>query len=151
MIRWLGRLATMLWLLAAVSASANELLIARSPLAFEEAMLALQDSIRQHGYTLSRVQRVDIGLTTFGYKTDKYRVVFFGRPEEIRRLSHAYPDLIPYLPLKIAIFAENDQTLLVTANPVLLERFYRHPELKSVFERWARDIQAMLDEVREAE
>ncbi len=78
-------------------------------------------------------------------------MVFFGRPEEIRRLSHAYPDLIPYLPLKIAIFAENDQTLLVTANPVLLERFYRHPELKSVFERWARDIQAMLDEVREAE
>jgi len=148
----LGRLATLLWLLtAAISASANELLIARSPLAFEEAMLALQDSIREHGYTLSRVQRVDIGLTTFGYKTDKYRVVFFGRPEEIRRLSRAYPDLIPYLPLKIAIFAENDQTLLVTANPVLLERFYRHPELRPVFERWARDIQDMLDEVREAE
>ena len=63
---------------------AEDIVMARSTLPFPEAMLALQESIRAHGYTLSRVQRVDIGLTGMGYKTDKYRIVFAGKPDEIR-------------------------------------------------------------------
>ena len=59
----------------AVPVNAEEILMARSLQPFPETMLALQDSIRDHGYTLSRVQRVDIGLTGMGYKTDKYRIV----------------------------------------------------------------------------
>ena len=43
-------------------------------------MAVLQHAIGTQGYTLSRVQRVDIGLTESGFKTDKYRVVFFGKP-----------------------------------------------------------------------
>ncbi|RMG29335.1 MAG: DUF302 domain-containing protein [Gammaproteobacteria bacterium] len=144
-------LVILLLLVASAPSTARELLIARSPAAFAEAMLALQESIRKHGYHLSRVQRVDVGLTTSGFKTDKYRVVFFGRPDEIHRLGHAYPDLVPYLPLKIAIFAEGDQTLLVAANPALLKRFYHHPKLAPVFDRWARDVQTILDDVRTAE
>jgi len=60
------------WLLMHIPvANAEDIVMARSTLAFPEAMLALQESIREHGYTLSRVQRVDIGLTGMGYKTDK--------------------------------------------------------------------------------
>jgi len=96
---------------------ADNLLMARTSLSFPEAMLKLQDSIRNHGYTVSRVQRVDIGLTKSGYTTDKYRVVFFGKADLVRRLSDEYPQLIPYLPFKIAIFAEGEETLIVAANP----------------------------------
>ena len=68
-------------------ACAEEIVITRSVLAFPEAMLALHESIRAHGYTVSRVQRIDIGLTGMGYKTDKYRIVFAGKIDEIRELT----------------------------------------------------------------
>lgn len=133
------------------AASAEDLLMVRSRAAFEESMLVLQQAISDQGYVLSRVQRVDIGLSEFGYKTDKYRVVFFGKPDEIRDLSARYPELIPHLPLQIAIFAEADETLLVTANPLQLSEAYANPELDKRFARWEKDMQVILEKVRKAE
>ena len=130
---------------------AQDLFMARSRVPFAEAMLMLQEAVREQGYTLSRVQRVDIGLTNMGYQTDKYRVVFFGKPEQVRRLSREHPELIPYLPLKIAIFAEETDTLLVAANPRRMAEFYNDKELTAVFDQWAEDIQAMLDRLQKAE
>ncbi|WP_297527950.1 DUF302 domain-containing protein [Thiohalobacter sp.] len=138
-------------MLAAGALAASELMMTRSPQPFAETMLALQEAIRERGYQLSRVQRVDVGLTTFGYQTDKYRVVFFGKPEQLRRLSAGHPELIPYLPLKVAIFAEADETLLVAADPREFERFYPAEDLVPVFEQWARDFEAIFDRLRELE
>lgn len=141
-------LALLVWLTPAQS---ENLIMVRSQHSFPETMLQLQKQIEQHGYVLSRVQRVDIGLTEMGYQTDKYRVVFLGKPEEIRALSARYPDLIPYMPLKISVFAENDQTLLSTMNPVMLSDLFADPELKQQFKNWERDIRSMLEKVRLAE
>lgn len=138
-------------LLTVAAVQAEDMLMARARAPFEESMSVLQQAIAAQGYTLSRVQRVDIGLTEFGYQTDKYRVVFFGRPDEIRSLSERYPELIPYLPLEIAIFAEADETLLVTANPLDLATAYANPELEKVFARWERDVRAIMETVRQAE
>lgn len=141
-----------LWaLLVTAPSHAQDLLMARSPQAFPEAMLTLQDSVREHGYTLSRVQRVDIGLTQFGYQTDKYRVVFFGKKEEIDRLVERHPEMIPYLPLKVAIFAEEHETLLVASNPVRFAQFFPAPDLAIVFQRWENDLRSIMDDVRNAE
>ena len=106
------KFAFMLVLLMSPMLAAEDLYMVRSQLSFPEAMTALQQAITDSGYQVSRVQRVDIGLTTFGYKTDKYRVVFFGKLAEIRELGDQQPDLLAYLPLKIAIFAENEETIL---------------------------------------
>ena len=143
MKRWILLLA-----LLAFHAQAEDLLMVRSAQSFPETMLLLQQTIADKGYTLSRVQRVDVGLTKMGYKTDKYRVVFLGKPEEIRRLKRDYPELIPYLPLKISIFAENEQTLLSTVNPEFLGKFYKQPELQATFRRWATDLHEILETVR---
>lgn len=146
------RLLSVLLLCAlSAAASAEDMLMVRSRAAFEESMLMLQQAISEQGYVLSRVQRVDIGLSEFGYKTDKYRVVFFGKPDEIRDLSARYPELIPYLPLQIAIFAEADETLLVAVNPLQLSEAYANPELDKRFARWGQDIQVILEKVRKAE
>ena len=139
-------LSLLLLLLPSVQV-AERLMMARTDQNFPEAMLRLQQTLKDHGYTVSRVQRVDIGLTTFGYQTDKYRVVFFGKPEEIRRMSRDYPQLIPYLPLKIAIFAEEQDTLLVASSPrQLLES--DQPELNRVLETWTSDMLDILDSMR---
>lgn len=151
MNRWRHWLTGALLATLAAGAAAEDMLMVRSRAQFEESMLTLQQAIGDRGYTLSRVQRVDIGLTEFGYKTDMYRVVFFGRPEEIRDLSARHPDVIPYLPLKIAIFAEGDETLLTAANPLNLSAAYADPELDQVFARWERDLRAIMEQVRKAE
>jgi uncharacterized protein (DUF302 family) len=96
---------------------AQGLLMARTELDFPEAMAALQQSITEHGYRVSRVQRVDYGLTRRGFETDRYRVVFFGKAEEIDELVSSHPEMIPFLPLKVVIFAEEDQTLVTAIDP----------------------------------
>jgi uncharacterized protein (DUF302 family) len=141
-------LALLAWLLPA---QAEGLLMVRSKQSFPEAMLTLQGSIEAAGYTLSRVQRVDIGLTASGFATDMYRVVFLGKIGEVRELTEQYPELIPYLPLKIAVFAEGNETLLVTYDPVEFSRMYQDPALQPYFMRWARDLQNILEVVRETE
>jgi uncharacterized protein (DUF302 family) len=125
---------------------ADELLMVRVDHPFPEAMNLLQESIRQHGYTISRVQRVDVGLTASGFTTAEYRLVFFGKPAEINSLPEKHPELAAYLPLNIVIFAEGDDTIILTANPHSLETFFKDPSLHGQFGRWEKDIRAILDQ-----
>ena len=131
-------------------AQAEEIIMTRSVLAFPEAMLALQESIRAHGYTVSRVQRIDIGLTGMGYKTDKYRVVFAGKLEEIRQLTDKAPELTAYLPPKISIFAEGEQTVLVTLNPQLYAEIAGDAIDPIIFTHWESDLRSIFRDVNVA-
>jgi len=127
----------------------ERLLMMRSTQSFPEAMLALQKTLGEYGYTLSRVQRVDIGLTGSGFQTDKYRIVFFGKPEEIRNLTTAHPELIPYLPLKMTLFAEQEETLLVALDPTALHEVVPTEEFHYRLQRWKNDLLSIMDELRE--
>jgi len=131
---------------------ADNLIMVRSKQAFPEAMTNLQHAVIKHGYQLIKVQRVDIGLTASGFKTDKYRLVFFGNKYIVEELPNKYPELIPYLPLKIVIFAEEDQTLMLGMNPVNLEKYYPdNPEITRAFNQWKKDIESILYEAQQEE
>ncbi|MBN4063872.1 DUF302 domain-containing protein, partial [Cardiobacterium sp. AH-315-I02] len=132
-------LSIILLCLATVS-TANDLLMIRSQQSFPEAMLTLQTSIKEHGYQVLRVQRIDIGLTGMGYETDKYRIVFVGKTEEIQYLINTYPVLAAYMPPQISIYAEQDETLLVTANPMFYADMIDNEKDKVFFKRWKNDI-----------
>lgn len=138
-------------LMTATVAAAQDLFMARTQLSFPEAMALLQQTIKDSGYTVSRVQRVDIGLTKSGFQTDKYRVVFFGKLEEVREVMRQYPELIPYLPLKIAIFAENDETLLLASSFEHLRPYYKSPALRAHFDSWEEGIRQILNVMRDAQ
>ena len=125
----------------------DDLIMIRSVLAFPEAMLALQESIVAHGYTVSRVQRIDVGLTGMGYETDKYRVVFAGKIEEIREFTDKAPQLTPYLPPKVSIFAEGDQTILVTINPRQYAEIAGPAVDPAIFARWESDLRSIFHDV----
>ena len=137
-----------LLLIPALPVVAEDLLMARSPMTFPEAILKLQSTLKKYDHTLSRVQRVDIGLTAKGYKTDKYRIVFYGNAEEIRQLADKHPKLIPYLPHKIAIFAEEEETMLVAVNPEMLLDT-KDPKLQAILKKWHTDLQLILKDMRE--
>lgn len=129
---------------------ADGLLMARSLQMFPEAMTSLQSAISTRGYKITRLQEVNENLARRDFKSDMYRVVFFGKYEEIKTLTAQYPELIPFLPLNITIFAEGNQAILVSAHPRELERFFSDPRLKPVFKRWEKDVSEIMDEVREA-
>ncbi len=147
----MNRLFLVLLMLVSPALVAQDLFMVRAQLPFPEAMSILQQSIGESGFKVSRVQRVDIGLTKSGYKTDKYRVVFFGDLDELRAVSDKYPGLIPYLPLKISIFAENNETLLLASSFKHLRPFYSSPDLQLQFNRWESAMREILERVRVAE
>lgn len=142
------RMATLLGLLLFPALlAAEEMIMIRSVLPFPEAMLALQESIAAHGYTVSRVQRIDVGLTGMGYKTDKYRIVFAGKIDEIRQLTSMSPELTPYLPPKVSIFAEGEQTILVTINPRIYAEIAGDAIDPVIFDRWESDLRSIFYDV----
>ena len=150
-LRWLVLLMALLVWQLGLPVTAEEILMARSLQPFPEAMLSLQESIRDHGYTISRVQRVDIGLTGMGYKTDKYRVVFLGKIDEVREIAGRAPQMMPYLPIKISIFAEDGQTILITTNPELYAAIAGPAVDPALFERWESDLRSIFHDVSMSE
>lgn len=146
----LRSLVILLLLVAGLAARAEELIMVRTPQTFPEAMASLQQAIQDHGYTVARIQRVDVGLASSGFKTAEYRVVFFGRINEQRAITAKHPELLPYLPLKIVIFAEGDSTLVLTNSPALLGTFFRDSDLGRQFQHWERDVRSILDQVAQA-
>ncbi|MDH3354040.1 MAG: DUF302 domain-containing protein [Chromatiales bacterium] len=129
----------------------NQLLMMRSKQTFPEAMLSVQSVLGDYGYTITRVQRVDIGLTGMGYNTDMYRVLFFAKPTEFRETITKYPEMTAYLPLKFTIFAEKDETIIATIDPTILQLINSSTELNLLTQRWRSDILAIMDELRELE
>ena len=140
-------LATLLVLLP-LTVQASDLLMRRVPLPFPEAMSALQSSIASQGYRVSRVQRVDIGLTASGYDTAEYRIVFFARPDQLDMIEEEHPMLVPFMPLKITIFAEGGDSIIVTLNPRKLNEFFPDEGLDELFASWEKDVTEILDRVQ---
>ncbi|TCS72751.1 uncharacterized protein (DUF302 family) [Sulfuritortus calidifontis] len=135
------------WALVA-PAAAGGLMMARSPLMFPEAMTVLQNAIHDQGYTITRLQQVNENLEKRDYASDMYRVVFFGKYEEIRALAASHPELIPFLPLNITIFAEGNNAIVLAAHPRTLGELFPDPALKPIFERWEADLAKIMATVR---
>lgn len=129
---------------------AQNIFTVRSPLDFEQSMAELKASIEAHGYTVSHVQRCDGGLHQSGYETDFYRVIFFAKLDEVRQLSEKHPELIPFLPLKIAVFAEGEQSIISSMNLTALNEFYDDKALNIQFRRWENDVKSILVDLQKS-
>jgi len=135
-------------LVMGVHAGTGTLLMARSAEQAEVSMAVLQDALKSYGYTVAHVQKCDGGMEEFDYKTDYYRVVFFGKIGEVRPIIDKHPEMAAYLPLKITVFAENKESVLVALDPLQLSAFFNDAELSIQFARWHNDLRAILAEVR---
>jgi uncharacterized protein (DUF302 family) len=125
------------------------LIMVRSAKPFSATLEQLTTAINFNEYKISRIQRVDVGLTKSGYKTKQYRVVFYGKPSELDELVGKYPDLIPFVPLKIVIFAEGDNTILLALNPNELRKLVPNQDLFRYYKEWETDVRNILTEARE--
>lgn len=107
---------------------------------FPEVMSYVHTLIKKQGYHISRVQAVDAGLRERGYITQAYRVVFFGKKNEIELIRNEYPQLIPYIPLKITLFEDDKNVDITSLEPMSLYSLYKIEKIKPLFEKWNKDI-----------
>lgn len=140
-------LLALILLLSSPSVLAENLIMLRVNLSFDETMIAIKDKLEEYGYRIAHIQKCDTGLGDSGYKTDLYKSVFFGKLGEVRELSALYPQIIPFLPMKMAVIKEDDSVVLSILNPSTLSEFYSEPALHVQFQRWESDIRAIFAEL----
>jgi len=145
--RWL---LALLLLLVSAPLWASDLLMVRSQLAAADVQPRLEEEINALGYFTANARRVDIDLVGAGFARGAYRSIAYGKPDEIKALSERYPELTPFLPPQIAIIDERGESLLVALNPHYLAEIFPHPKLADIFERWHRDLQVILENIRDA-
>jgi uncharacterized protein (DUF302 family) len=148
MRKWLYVLLLLVVIVGPVRA--ENMLMSRIPLAADVVLAYVQSSIEEHGYSIAHLQTCDDGLGDFGYKSDFYRVVFFGKVDEVQRIGARHPELVSYLPLKIAVIAERDETLLSVLNPEALEPYFPDEDVQIQLGRWHNDLVSILGDVRRA-
>ena len=130
---------------------ADEMLMLRLDMKADLAIEYLKTSVEEHGYSVAHVQLCDGGMADFGYQSDVYRVVFFGKVDEVRRISQAHPELVAYVPLKMTVVAESGETVMSIVNPLAFNRYYRgDEEMRIQFARWYNDIRSIFEDIQVA-
>lgn len=131
-------------------AQANDkLLTVRVAEAFEPVLEQVQEVLAKHGFTVAHIQLCDGGLHGMGYETDNYRIVFFGRLDDVRELSKTHPELIPLFPFKLAVYAEGKDTILSVLNPSELAPMVHADEaLQARMTGWEKDFRAVLSDMQ---
>ena len=136
-------------LLSTSAFSANdELLLERVNAKFSYAWTALSKSIKAHNYKSAYLQRCDFALNERHYKSDKYRILFYGDYQEMKQLSRKYPELAPYFPLKFTAMEEGKHTLIVGTAPIVLLPLVETNEERMIIFRWHEDMKSILKQVK---
>ncbi|CAA6804575.1 MAG: Unknown protein [uncultured Thiotrichaceae bacterium] len=133
---------------ATAHAGQDDLLSARTTKPFDETLSMAGEALEKHGFTVAHVQKCDGGLHAMGYETGHYRVIFFGRLEEVRELSKTHPQLIPLFPFKLAVYADNNDTVISVINPAGLGNMLQaDPVLKEKLRQWKQEFKDVLNEI----
>lgn len=144
-------LTLLAWLLlsAGLAQANDKLLTVRVAQEFDPAFEQVQEVLAKHGFTVAHIQKCDGGLHHMGYETDNYKIVFFGRLEEVRELSKTHPELIPLFPFKLAVYAEGKDTIMSVLNPAELAPMLHADEgLQTRLTAWEKDFRAVLNDMQ---
>jgi uncharacterized protein (DUF302 family) len=116
---------------------------------FSQTWHSLYTEVKSAGYTTTYLQRCDFALKERKYDSDKYRILFFGEYENMHYLSHKYPLLIPYLPLKMVVVEDGKQSTTLVANPpnMLLEVVKNQVD-KKIIQKWQQDMQKIMQNIQ---
>ena len=58
--------------------------------------------------------------------------------------------MTPYLPPKVSIYAEDDDTIIVTPDPSIYKEMIDDDEDKLIFDRWENDIYSVFNDFSSA-
>ncbi len=131
-----------------VSAEHDELLIERVNAKFSYTWLALNKTIKAHNYKSAYLQRCDFALNERHYKSGKYRILFFGKYDEMKQLTDRYPEMTPFIPLKITVMEEGTHTLIIATPPITLLPLVKTNKDRMIIFRWNEDMKNILKQIK---
>lgn len=133
---------------SSVFAGHDQLLIERVNAKFSYSWLALDKTIKAHNYKAAYLQRCDFAMNERHYKSDKYRILFFGKYDEMKLMSKKYPEMTPFFPLKITVMEEGTHSLLIATPPITLLPLVKTNKDRMTIFRWNEDMQSILSQVK---
>ncbi len=132
-------------LLSSTLLSANNLIMVRTAQPLEQAEVQLRTAVSENGYLI--LEGEPPHLPFGGLDRSEYKVITLEIPNGRAGLLSQYPMLTPFLPWRIALFVENGSTLLVTLNPLYLERHLTiSDDLKSFLHQQSIDLTKILSD-----
>jgi len=129
----------------------DSLFMYRSEDDFVETISRLKNILKKNGYDFIKVQNVDKGLRKNGYVTDNYKTVFFAKTKHMSKLINKYPETLTYLPLKITIYSEGDETILISLNPIHLSHTFIEKEMSKILNHWSIHLKHILSNASTSE
>ena len=138
-------------LLLASPLLADNLIMIRTPLQFDDAEKRLKDAVAEYGYTVLEVNPINLSLVAADFSAEQYRAISLESSVGTAELLDRHPMLASFLPLRIILFAEHETSVLVTLNPLYLKNYFTDEELAGFFWQWNRDLHQILLTVQQAE
>jgi uncharacterized protein (DUF302 family) len=114
---------------------------------FNNTWQALNDKVDEYNYKTAYLQRCDFALNERDYKSDKYRILFFGEYKKMEYLSRKYSAIVPYLPLKVVVMAEGDNTIIIN-NPLQILLPTLEDKDKEIINKWQQDLDKIFAEIK---
>jgi uncharacterized protein (DUF302 family) len=130
-------------LLITTNVFAGSVIMEKTQYDFSHTWLNLQKYTKKQGYNIGFKQRCDLGLKKMHYKSNKYRILFFGKYQEMKDITKRNPEITPHLPLAITSIESYDDknvTTLVSASPKEWLNLVKSKEDKAMINRWHLDI-----------
>ncbi len=134
-----------LLLLCSTSLSASNLIMVRTAQPLEQAEVQLRAAVSENGYLISESEQPHALYE--GLDKSAYKVITLEDFKDSASVLSQYPMLAPFLPWQIALFVENGSTLLVSLNPLYLERHLTmSDDLKSFLQQQSIDLTNILSD-----
>jgi uncharacterized protein (DUF302 family) len=127
----------------------DKLLIERVDANFADTWAALSETVAAYHYQEAYLQRCDFALKERHYKSDKYRILFFGQYDEIKKMSKKYPKITPFLPLKVTVMEEGGHTLMIATPPITLSSLVKTHDDRMIIFRWQEEMKSILKQVKD--
>lgn len=110
---------------------------------YSDAINDLSGVIEYHNYRLIKIQPVDEGLLSRGYRVLDYKILFFGNERQVKKIIETTPQASVLLPMRIILYREGDKVIASTPNMRLWKRTFSS-NLQPMLERWDKDVRAIM-------
>lgn len=134
----------LLFMLKPAYANDDQLVTKKSAQEFDNAIADVQMALEQNGFKVEFVQRIDIGLAKAGYRSDKYRIVFFMPEQGVEAVLLKRADLAELFPLKVTVYRDNGKVYMLRAQSASQLDNSVPADVRSHFRAWDRKVNQVI-------
>ncbi|MEJ2362203.1 MAG: DUF302 domain-containing protein [Gammaproteobacteria bacterium] len=110
---------------------------------YHDALNELSEVIGFHDYKLIKIQPIDKGLRSRGYRVLDYKVLFFSNEQQVNDILAANPRASALLPMRIILYKNGNKVIASTPNMRLWKSTFGK-NLQPMLEQWDKNVRAIM-------